>query len=110
MNIGNVAEFGFDDSGEWLAYTIDARDQIGNGVQLRNMRTDVVRADRLRSRALSPSRVVGQRSTRSPCCAARSIRTARDTLFSVVAFTTSASARRRRWCSIRRSTRISRRA
>ncbi len=42
-NVGNVAEFGFDDSGEWLAYTIDARDQIGNGVQLRNMRTDVVR-------------------------------------------------------------------
>jgi dienelactone hydrolase len=44
VNVGNVAEFSFDDSGEWLAYTIDARDQIGNGVQLRNMRTDVVRA------------------------------------------------------------------
>ena len=44
VNVGNVAEFGFDDSGDWLAYTIDARDQIGNGVQLRNMRTDVVRA------------------------------------------------------------------
>ncbi len=43
-NIGNVAEFGFDDSGEWLAYTIDARDEIGNGVQLRNMKTNVVRA------------------------------------------------------------------
>jgi dipeptidyl aminopeptidase/acylaminoacyl peptidase len=43
-NVGNVAEFGFDNSGEWLAYTIDARDEIGNGVQLRNMRTDVVRA------------------------------------------------------------------
>ena len=38
VNVGNVAEFGFDDSGEWLAYTIDARDQIGNGVQLRNMK------------------------------------------------------------------------
>ena len=44
MNVGNVAEFGFDDSGDCLAYTIDARDQIGNGVQLRNMKTDVVRA------------------------------------------------------------------
>ena len=44
VNVGNVAEFGFDDSGDWLAYTIDAHDQIGNGVQLRNMRTDVVRA------------------------------------------------------------------
>src|SRR5439155_15353285 len=29
VNVGNVAEFGFDDSGEWLAYTIDARDQVG---------------------------------------------------------------------------------
>jgi dipeptidyl aminopeptidase/acylaminoacyl peptidase len=44
VNVGNVADFSFDDSGDWLAYTIDARDQIGNGVQLRNMRTDVVRA------------------------------------------------------------------
>src|SRR4051794_13496347 len=43
VNVGNVAEFGFDDSGDWLAYAVDARDQIGNGVQLRNMRTDVVR-------------------------------------------------------------------
>ncbi|HVX41319.1 MAG TPA: prolyl oligopeptidase family serine peptidase [Gemmatimonadaceae bacterium] len=43
VNVGNVAEFDFDDSGEWLAYTIDARDEIGNGVQLRNMKTDVVR-------------------------------------------------------------------
>ncbi len=43
VNIGNVAEFDFDESGEWLAYTIDAHDEIGNGVQLRNMRTDVVR-------------------------------------------------------------------
>ena len=43
VNIGNVAEFAFDFSGEWLAYAIDARDRIGNGVQLRNTRTDVVR-------------------------------------------------------------------
>ena len=26
VNVGNVAEFGFDDTGDWLAYTIDARD------------------------------------------------------------------------------------
>jgi hypothetical protein len=44
VNIGNVAEFAFDDSGEFLAYTIDARDRLGNGVQLRNMKTDVVKA------------------------------------------------------------------
>src|SRR5207244_3895129 len=44
VNVGNVAEFSCDDSGDWLAYTIDARDMSGNGVQLRNMKTDVVRA------------------------------------------------------------------
>lgn len=44
LNIGNVGEFAFDESGSFLAYTIDARDQIGNGVQLRDLRSDVVRA------------------------------------------------------------------
>ncbi|MDB4889525.1 MAG: putative family peptidase [Gemmatimonadetes bacterium] len=44
VNVGNVAEFAFDDSGEFLAYTIDARDRLGNGVQLRNMKTDVVKS------------------------------------------------------------------
>src|SRR4029079_3614003 len=43
INIGNVGDFAFDESGSYLAYTIDARDQIGNGVQLRDLRTDVVR-------------------------------------------------------------------
>ena len=44
VNVGNVAEFAFDESGEYLAYTIDARDRLGNGVQLRNMTTDVVKS------------------------------------------------------------------
>ncbi|MEP6731241.1 MAG: prolyl oligopeptidase family serine peptidase [bacterium] len=44
INVGNVAEFAFDESGEYLAYTIDARDRLGNGVQLRNMKTDVVKS------------------------------------------------------------------
>ena len=43
INIGNVGDFAFDESGSYLAYTIDAHDQIGNGVQLRDLRTDVVR-------------------------------------------------------------------
>jgi len=43
INVGNVSEFGFDRMGNFLAYTIDARDQIGNGIQLRELRTDVVR-------------------------------------------------------------------
>ena len=44
VNVGNVAEFVFDYSGDYLAYTIDARDRLGNGVQLRNMKTDVVKS------------------------------------------------------------------
>lgn len=44
MNIGNVGEFAFDKSGSFLAYTIDARDRIGNGLQLRDTRSDVVKA------------------------------------------------------------------
>jgi dipeptidyl aminopeptidase/acylaminoacyl peptidase len=42
VNVGNVADFAFDFSGEYLAYTIDARDRLGNGVQLRNLKTDAV--------------------------------------------------------------------
>jgi dipeptidyl aminopeptidase/acylaminoacyl peptidase len=41
-NIGNVADFAFDRSGRWLAVTIDAADQTGNGLQLREMATGVV--------------------------------------------------------------------
>ena len=44
VNVGNVSEFAFDESGDYLAYTIDARDRLGNGVQLRAMKTDVVKA------------------------------------------------------------------
>ncbi|MGE3615756.1 MAG: prolyl oligopeptidase family serine peptidase [Gemmatimonadales bacterium] len=39
-NIGNVGEYAFDDSGEWLALTIDARDRLGNAVQLRHLTND----------------------------------------------------------------------
>lgn len=43
MNLGNVADFGFDESGHWLAWTVDAQDKAGNGVQLRDMETGVIR-------------------------------------------------------------------
>jgi len=43
LGVGNVADFSFDKSGRWLAYTIDAADQAGNGLQLRDMTTGVVR-------------------------------------------------------------------
>jgi dipeptidyl aminopeptidase/acylaminoacyl peptidase len=86
VNVGNVAEFGFDDSGEWLAYTIDARDEIGNGVQLRNMRTDVVRP-------IDSDRAVYRQLVWADSLAALAVlrgridSTAHDTLYSVLSFT-----------------------
>jgi dipeptidyl aminopeptidase/acylaminoacyl peptidase len=40
--LGNVAEFAFDKKGDYLALVIDAQGQIGNGVQLRNMKTGLL--------------------------------------------------------------------
>ena len=90
-NVGNVADFGFDDSGDWLAYTIDARDQIGNGVQLRNMKTNVVRAidsDHALYRRLAWS----DSALSLAVLRGRVDTTAHDTLFSVVSFTQIAAA------------------
>ncbi|MFB3852339.1 MAG: prolyl oligopeptidase family serine peptidase [Vicinamibacterales bacterium] len=42
LNIGNVSEFAFDKTGRWLAWTVDAQDQIGNGISLRDMETGAV--------------------------------------------------------------------
>jgi dipeptidyl aminopeptidase/acylaminoacyl peptidase len=42
--LGNVSDFGFDKSGEWLAWTVEARDQLGNGVQLLNTTTRSIRS------------------------------------------------------------------
>ncbi|MBL0891039.1 MAG: hypothetical protein IBJ19_10535, partial [Gemmatimonadaceae bacterium] len=44
FNVGNVSDFAFDDKARWLAYTIDARERIGNGVQLRDLSTGVVQS------------------------------------------------------------------
>jgi dipeptidyl aminopeptidase/acylaminoacyl peptidase len=44
ITIASVGEYAFDESGNHFAYTIDARDQLGNGVQLRELSTGVVRA------------------------------------------------------------------
>lgn len=44
INIGNVSEFAFDKPGRWLAWTIDAAEKSGNGVQIRDMKTGAVRA------------------------------------------------------------------
>ena len=37
LNVGNVFEFGFNKSGRFLALLIDAADQAGNGLQIRDM-------------------------------------------------------------------------
>ena len=42
FNIGNVADFAFNHSGSWLAWTIDAAEMMGNGIQARNMETGAV--------------------------------------------------------------------
>src|SRR5690349_15448717 len=86
INIGNVADFAFDESGSYLAYAIDARDQIGNGVQLRDLRTDVVRA--LDSEQALYRRLAWADS--GPAFAVlrgKPDSAAKDTVYSVVAFT-----------------------
>ncbi|MCC6317638.1 MAG: S9 family peptidase [Gemmatimonadaceae bacterium] len=42
--IGSVGEWALDDTGAQLAWTTEVRDQVGNGVQLRHLATDVVRS------------------------------------------------------------------
>jgi dipeptidyl aminopeptidase/acylaminoacyl peptidase len=37
LNVGNVYEFNFNKSGKFLALNIDAADQAGNGIQIRDM-------------------------------------------------------------------------
>lgn len=37
LTLGNVTEFAFDKKGHWLALAVNSRDQLGNGVQLRNL-------------------------------------------------------------------------
>jgi dipeptidyl aminopeptidase/acylaminoacyl peptidase len=86
VNVGNVAEFAFDDSGDYLAYTIDARDQVGNGIQLRNMKTDVVRAIDS-DRALYRRMIWADSGSALAVLRGRADSVSRDTLFNVLAFT-----------------------
>jgi dipeptidyl aminopeptidase/acylaminoacyl peptidase len=95
VNIGNVAEYAFDDAGEYLAYTIDARDQIGNGIQLRNMKTDVVRAIDS-DRALYRSLAWADTNQALTVLRGRPDTTAHDTLYSVVAITNLAASQPRK--------------
>ena len=42
LSIGNVSEFAFNKSGRYLALVIDAAEQIGNGIQIRDMQTGAI--------------------------------------------------------------------
>jgi len=42
LNVGNVADYAFTKKGDWLAWTIDANEKSGNGVQARNMDSGTV--------------------------------------------------------------------
>jgi dipeptidyl aminopeptidase/acylaminoacyl peptidase len=86
FNLGAVGEFAFDDSGEWLAYTMETTDQVGNSVQIRNMRTNV-------SRSLDGEPVLYRHLAWTDSSRALSVmrgrinESRRDTAFSLVAFT-----------------------
>ena len=86
INMGVVAEYAFSDEGEWLAYTMSSPDQVGNAVQVKNMKTHVVRAlesERVVYRHLAwidSSRAIGVMRGRIE-------EGARDTVFSIAAFT-----------------------
>jgi len=43
-NVGVVNQFAFNTAGSLLAYTMDGADQVGNAVQVRDMRTGIVRS------------------------------------------------------------------
>ena len=84
MNVGNVAEFGFDDNGR-LARVHDRRARRDRQRRSVAQHADGRRArDRLGSSALSPPRVGGQRGRARRACAAASIRRRATPLFSVV--------------------------
>ncbi len=56
QNIGNVAEFEFNKKGNWLAYTIDAGNQAGNGVhllQVADKRITIIQSDKATYKSLN---------------------------------------------------------
>ncbi|HET9425115.1 MAG TPA: prolyl oligopeptidase family serine peptidase [Gemmatimonadaceae bacterium] len=86
VNIGNVGEFGFDNDGVFLAYTTETPDMIGNGVQIRNLRTDV-------SKSFDSDRALYRRLVWNDTIDALAVlrgvidTVRRDTLFSIVTLT-----------------------
>jgi dienelactone hydrolase len=86
FNMGSVGEFAFDESGDWLAYTMETSDQVGNGIQLRNMKTSAARS--LDSEQMIYRHLGWTDSSRALGVMRGKIDDARrDTTFTLVAFT-----------------------
>jgi len=83
FNMGIVGEYEFDENGEWLAYTMSTPDRVGNGVQLRNMRTNVVRS--IDSERMVYRHLAWVDSARA-LSVMRGLVEDGDTIFSIVAF------------------------
>ena len=81
--LGNVSEFGFDKSGEWLAWTVEARDQLGNGVQLLNTTTRSIRS--LDAAKATYSRLAWSEDGKA-LAALRGVAAAGDTVHSLLMF------------------------
>jgi dienelactone hydrolase len=85
FNLGLVEQYAFDQSGGWLAYSMDNADQVGNGVQLRNMKTNA-------SRSLESERLIYRHLTWVDSSRALSVMRGKpnaqggDTVFSVALF------------------------
>jgi dipeptidyl aminopeptidase/acylaminoacyl peptidase len=83
--IAGVSEFAFDESGRWLAYTLDARDLIGNSLQLREVATGITRS--LDATKASYRRLAWVDSGDALALLRSTVDTAsRDTSFTVLAF------------------------
>jgi dienelactone hydrolase len=86
FNLGPVGDFAFDESGAWLAYTMETADRVGNGVQLRNMKTSVARS--LDSETMIYRHLAWTDSSRALGVMRGKIDEGRrDTTFTLVAFT-----------------------
>jgi dipeptidyl aminopeptidase/acylaminoacyl peptidase len=84
--MGPVGEYAFDRDGTWLAYTMSTPDRVGNGVQLRNMKSGVSKS--LESAPLIYSHLAWVDSSAGLSVMRGKLDSlSRDTVFSIEAFT-----------------------
>jgi hypothetical protein len=85
FNLGVIDEFAFDDQGEWLAWTMDTPDQVGSGVQLKNLRSSITKS--IDSERMVYSHLAWLDDSRTLTVMRGRIDEARrDTVFTLVAF------------------------